>query len=198
MLKSHYQDNVLEAGCDEAGRGSLAGPVFAAAVILPAGFYHPELDDSKKLTVKQRNRLREYIEQHALAWAIGTADNLEIDSLNILHASILAMHRAIDKLVKKPGYLIIDGNYFKPVNGIPHRTIVRGDSEYASIAAASVLAKTSRDAYMQKLHAEFHHFGWDRNKGYPTLEHRQAISSYGITEYHRLTFRLLPVEDVIG
>jgi len=191
MLKGCYFKDVLEAGCDEAGRGSLAGPVFAAAVILPHGFYHPELNDSKKLTWKQRVKVREYIERHALAWAIGTADNIEIDSINILQASILAMHRAVSKLEIKPGHLIIDGNYFKPVPGIPHKTIIRGDSIYSSIAAASVMAKTSRDAYMQKIHNEYNNFGWDRNKGYPTREHRRAINRFGITEYHRKSFSLL-------
>jgi ribonuclease HII len=195
MLKDCYRKNIPEAGCDEAGRGCLAGPVFAAAVILPAGFYHPVLDDSKKLTPNQRLMLRVYIEEHALAWAIGTADNIEIDSINILNASILAMHRAIGRLKIKPRHLIIDGNYFKPVPGIPHRTIIRGDSQYASIAAASVLAKTSRDAYMQELHNEYYKFGWNRNKGYPTREHRRAIELFGITEYHRKTFSMSPAGE---
>jgi ribonuclease HII len=191
MLKTCFHKYVPEAGCDEAGRGCLAGPVFAAAVILPKGFYHPGLDDSKKLTEKQRTLLRVYIERHALAWAVAAADNLEIDRINILRASILAMHRAISLLPEKPGHLIIDGNYFESLNGIPYHTIIRGDSEYASIAAASVMAKTSRDVYMKKIHAEYHCFGWDKNKGYPTSEHRKAIERYGITEYHRRSFRLL-------
>jgi ribonuclease HII len=195
MLKDCYRKDIPEAGCDEAGRGCLAGPVFAAAVILPAGFYHPVLDDSKKLTPNQRLMLRVFIEEHAVAWAIGIADNIEIDSINILNASILAMHRAIGRLKIRPRHLIIDGNYFKPVPGIPHRTIIRGDSQYASIAAASVLAKTSRDAYMHELHNEYHIFGWDRNKGYPTREHRRAIELFGITEYHRKTFSMSPAEE---
>lgn len=195
MLKEYYCRDVTEAGCDEAGRGCLAGPVFAAAVILPSGFYHPVLNDSKKLTARQRLMLRAYIEEHALDWAIGTADNFEIDNLNILHASILAMHRAVKGLRIRPGHLIIDGNYFKPLNNIPFKTIIKGDSKYASIAAASVLAKTSRDAYMQELHIEYHKFGWDRNKGYPTRDHRKAIELFGITEYHRRTFSLLPADE---
>jgi ribonuclease HII len=195
VLKEYYCRDVTEAGCDEAGRGCLAGPVFAAAVILPSGFYHPVLNDSKKLTARQRLMLRAYIEEHALDWAIGTADNFEIDNLNILHASILAMHRAVKGLRIRPGHLIIDGNYFKPLNNIPFKTIIKGDSKYASIAAASVLAKTSRDAYMQELHIEYHKFGWDRNKGYPTRDHRKAIELFGITEYHRRTFSLLPADE---
>jgi len=195
VLKEYYCRDVTEAGCDEAGRGCLAGPVFAAAVILPSGFYHPVLNDSKKLTARQRLMLRAYIEEHALDWAIGTADNFEIDNLNILHASILAMHRAVKGLRIRPGHLIIDGNYFKPLNNIPFKTIIKGDSKYASIASASVLAKTSRDAYMQELHIEYHKFGWDRNKGYPTRDHRKAIELFGITEYHRRTFSLLPADE---
>ena len=194
MLHEKYIKNLLEAGCDEAGRGCLAGPVFAGAVILPEGFTHDELDDSKKLSEKQRYFLRGLIMEHALAWAVASVDNHEIDRINIRNASILAMHRAIEKLSRKPEHLIIDGNFFVPYNGIPYQTIIKGDSKYLSIAAASVLAKTFRDDYMIKLHAEQQHFGWDRNKGYPTREHRKAICSYGITKYHRRSFKLVPAD----
>lgn len=191
MLKSHFQENALEAGCDEAGRGCLAGPVFAAAVILPENYKHPVLNDSKKLNHRQREGLRIVIEKEALAWAVASCSPEEIDEINILNASILAMHRAIGKLSMLPGHLIIDGNRFKPYPGIPHTCIVKGDGKYLSIAAASVLAKTWRDEYMRKLDYEFPEYNWKQNKGYPTLRHREAISKHGTTVHHRMTFRLL-------
>lgn len=178
----------LEAGCDEAGRGCLAGPVFAAAVILPAYFQNDMLDDSKKLTEKQRYALRPVIEEQALAYAVGIVDNNEIDKINILNASFLAMHRAIDQLIVKPEHLLIDGNRFRAYPEIAHTCIVEGDGKFLSIAAASILAKTYRDDYMEILHAQFPHYGWLKNKGYPTLSHRRAISEAGITTYHRKTF----------
>ena len=178
----------LEAGCDEAGRGCLAGPVFAAAVILPADFENDLLDDSKKLNEKQRYILRPIIEKQALAFAVGIVDNNEIDQINILNASFLAMHRAIDLLNLKPEHLLIDGNRFKAYPKISHTCIVEGDGKFLSIAAASILAKTYRDDYMDILHAEFPHYGWLTNKGYPTLYHRRAICETGITGYHRKTF----------
>jgi ribonuclease HII len=191
MLKSHLQKQLIEAGCDEAGRGCLAGPVFAAAVILPGGYRHPILNDSKQLSHKQREKLRVEIERDALAWAVGICSPKEIDKINILNASFLAMHRAVDKLNIRPEHLLIDGNRFKPYKGIPHTCIVKGDSKFFSIAAASVLAKTYRDDYMVKLHREFPHYCWDSNKGYPTEAHRMAIFKHGTTEQHRMSFRLL-------
>lgn len=191
-LKAYFKEGVLEAGCDEAGRGCLAGPVFAAAVILPPNFSSDLLDDSKKLTARQREMLRPVIQEEALAWAVCMLSNEEIDRINILNASIMSMHGAVRKLTVKPEFLIIDGNRFKPYPDIPHCCIVKGDGKYYSIAAASVLAKTYRDDYMQKLHAEYPMYGWDRNKGYPTAVHRDSIRKYGITSYHRKTFRLLP------
>ncbi len=191
MLRPFYTAGVVEAGCDEAGRGCLAGPVYAAAVILPPGFTNPLLDDSKKLSSKTRDVLREVVEREALSFAIGVADVEEIDRINILNASILAMHRAVEKLKLNPGCLLVDGNRFKPCRDIPHLCIVRGDGIYASIAAASILAKTHRDGYMQTLHNHYPSYGWDRNKGYPTREHRLAIYESGPTEHHRRTFRLL-------
>jgi len=182
---------VFEAGCDEAGRGCLAGPVFAAAVILPADFSHPLLTDSKQLTERQRYAFRPEIEANSIAWAVAMVDNVKIDEINILNASILAMHQAIEKLEKLPEHLIIDGNRFKPFAKIPHKCIIKGDSKYYSIAAASVLAKTYRDDYMNHLHNEYSEYSWCNNKGYPTEAHRKAISLYGITKYHRKTFRLL-------
>jgi ribonuclease HII len=190
MLKSYLYHNLIEAGCDEAGRGCLAGPVVAAAVILPKNFKHPVLDDSKKLTARQRESLREEIMNSALAWNVAFVDNKEIDKLNILRASIKAMHLAIDGLSKKPGFLLIDGNRFFPYRDIKHKTIIKGDGLYFSIAAASVLAKTFRDEYMQKIHDEFPVYGWNRNKGYATLFHRNAIKEHGITGYHRRSFSL--------
>jgi len=180
-----------ECGTDEAGRGCLAGPVVAAAVILPDDFECPELNDSKQLTEKQRDALRPFIEKNALAWAIGIVDNIEIDRINILNASILAMHKAIENLQLQPQFIISDGNRFKPYKNIPHQTIVKGDGKYLSIAAASVLAKTHRDELMQQLHAEYPHFDWDKNKAYPTKAHRRAIELNGTTPYHRMTFNLL-------
>ncbi|MBI9064636.1 MAG: ribonuclease HII [Marinilabiliaceae bacterium] len=181
----------IEAGCDEAGRGCLAGPVVAAAVILPKTFTHELLNDSKKLTEKQREKLRPIIEEVALAWAVGIVDHKEIDDINILNASFLAMHRAVDQLKRKPQHLLIDGNRFKAYKEIPHTCIVKGDGKYLSIAAASILAKTHRDEWMNKAHAEYPQYAWDRNKGYPTKAHRAAIAEHGVTPLHRMTFRLL-------
>ncbi len=198
MLKSFYREGVVEAGCDEAGRGSLAGPVFAAAVILPRKFRNKWLNDSKKLTAKRRDQLRTVIEQEALAFGVGWVPEKEIDNINILNASILAMHRAIDHLQTLPEYLIIDGNRFKPYNTIAHACIVKGDAIYASIAAASILAKTHRDEYMKKLHEAYPHYGWDRNMGYPTRAHREALMKYGPTPHHRRSFRLLDEQLRLG
>jgi len=191
MLRSFLNKNILEAGCDEAGRGCLAGPVFAAAVILPEDYSHPILNDSKQLSHKQREKLRLEIEKDALAWAVGICSPEEIDEINILNASFLAMHRAVEKLSIRPEHLLIDGNRFKPYPGIPHSCIVKGDSKFFSIAAASVLAKTYRDDLMESLHLEFPHYHWDSNKGYPTMAHRTAILESGITIHHRMSFRLL-------
>lgn len=188
MLKSSFSENFIEAGCDEAGRGCLAGPVFAAAVILPLNYNNPLLNDSKKLTVSQRNKLRVIIEEDALSWAVATVDNTEIDRINILNASILAMHRALEQLGKQPELILIDGNRFKPFKIIPYHTIIKGDGIYMSIAAASVLAKTHRDEFMQKHHINYPDYGWDRNKGYPTLEHRKAVLQLGFSPLHRQTF----------
>ena len=190
-LKGNFSAFSLECGCDEAGRGCLAGPVVAAAVILPQNFECPLLNDSKQLTELQREALRPIIEKEALAWAVAEVDNHEIDEINILNASILAMHRAVQKLTTRPEFIIVDGNRFKPFEDIPHQTIVKGDSKYLSIAAASVLAKTYRDELMQTLHAEFPHYDWDKNKAYPTLKHRASIREHGTTGYHRMTFNLL-------
>jgi len=192
MLLSCFNRNCLEAGCDEAGRGCLAGAVFASAVILPPDFVCEELNDSKQLSEKQRNLLRRFIEKEALAWAIGIVYPDEIDRINILNASFLAMHRALDKLTIRPQHLLIDGNRFKPYKDIPHTTIVKGDGKYLSIAAASVLAKTHRDEYMMRLHEEFPSYNWINNKGYPTKKHRKAIKEIGTTPYHRMSFNLLP------
>lgn len=191
MLASKYKANCLEAGCDEAGRGCLAGPVVAAAVILPENFSNELLNDSKQLSEKQRENLRPIIEQEALAWAVAFVDNHEIDRINILNASILAMHRALDQLATRPEHIIVDGNRFKTYQEIPHLCIVKGDGKYMSIAAASVLAKTHRDEYMRRLHAQFPVYNWGKNKGYPTREHRRGIEQYGTTDYHRLSFTLL-------
>ena len=190
-LASYFTVDCIEAGCDEAGRGCLAGPVFAAAVILPADFSSPLLNDSKQLTENQRYALRPIIEQQALAWSVARVDAPEIDKINILNASILAMHRAVDGLSLRPEHLIIDGNRFKKYQDIPHHTIVKGDGKYLSIAAASVLAKTYRDDYMAALADEFPQYDWKSNKGYPTVKHRRGIEMYGTTPYHRMTFRLL-------
>jgi ribonuclease HII len=190
-LKPFLQNGRLEAGCDEAGRGCLAGAVYAAAVILPADFYHPLLNDSKQISEKQRYELRPYIEENAVAYAVAWIDNTEIDKINILNASILAMHRALDKLNTAPDFILIDGNRFKPYKGISYQCIVKGDASYASIAAASVLAKTYRDDYMKELAAEYPYYDWEHNKGYPTRKHRAAIAKYGVTPYHRTSYKLL-------
>ena len=188
MLENSYQIELLEAGCDEAGRGCLAGSVFAAAVILPPDFYHPLLNDSKQMTERQRNMLRPIIEREAVAWAVAEVTAARIDEINILKASIEGMNIAAASLKVAPEFLAIDGNRFISHNGLPYKCIVKGDGKYANIAAASVLAKTHRDEYMMRLHEEFPNYGWDRNKGYPTKEHRLAIREYGLTPYHRLSF----------
>lgn len=188
-LRPYYHPTLLEAGCDEAGRGCLAGPVVAAAVILPKDFYHPLLNDSKQLTEKQRIQLKPVIEQAAIAYAVGMVDNDQIDVINILNASIRAMHLAVDQLAVTPRLLLIDGNRFKPYKDIQHACIVKGDSLYASIAAASVLAKTARDELMEGLAEEYPHYGWKNNKGYPTRQHRDAIKTHGATNYHRKSFK---------
>ncbi len=192
MLEKYFDYSLIEAGCDEAGRGCLAGPVFAAAVILSKDFENELLNDSKQLSEKQRNYLRPIIEKEAIAWAVGLVDNKEIDKINILNASFLAMHRAIQKLKIKPELLLIDGNRFNKYKKIPHHCIIQGDGKYLSIAAASILAKTHRDEYMHKLHLEFPYYGWANNKAYATLEHRDAIALQGTSPYHRISFRLLP------
>jgi len=191
MLLPYLNENLIEAGCDEAGRGCLAGSVFAAAVILPHDFKNELLNDSKQLTEKQRYALREVIEKAAVTWAVGIVTPEEIDKINILNASILAMHRAVDQLNLTPEHLLIDGNRFKNYKEIPHTTVVKGDGKYLSIAAASILAKTYRDDYMNRLHEEFPVYDWDHNKGYPTKKHRAAIALHGTTPYHRMTFNLL-------
>ena len=191
MLLSSFLPGIIEAGCDEAGRGCLAGPVCCAAVILPPDFSCPDLNDSKKLSERKRNELRPYIENNALAWAVAFIDNNEIDEINILNASIKGMHKALDGLRIKPEHIIVDGNRFYPYGDIPHKTIVKGDAKYMSIAAASVLAKTHRDELMNRCHLSFPEFGWDINKGYPTKKHREAIKIFGITDLHRKTFRLI-------
>jgi len=190
MLKSFLYRNLIEAGCDEAGRGCLAGPVVAAAVILPKNYRHPVLNDSKKLSPKQRALLRDEIINSAIAWKVAFVDNTEIDEMNILRASIKAMHIAIEGLEKVPQFLLIDGNRFYPNKDIMYKTIIRGDSLFFSIAAASVLAKTYRDEYMEKIHFEFPDYGWNKNKGYPTSFHREAILKHGVTPYHRKSFTL--------
>ncbi len=191
-LKKFYLKNTVEVGTDEAGRGCLAGPVVAAAVILPSNFDHPLLNDSKQLTEKQRTILRPIIEEKALAFGVAFVSEEKIDEINILQASILAMHRSIEKLSIMPEHIIVDGNKFKPFKNIPHTTVVKGDAKFMSIAAASVLAKTHRDAFMQKIDAEYPNYCWNQNKGYPTKKHRDAIREFGATLYHRKTFKLLP------
>ena len=191
MLASHYYEGKVEAGCDEAGRGCLAGSVYAAAVIFHENYQNEELNDSKKLTDKRRKQLREIIQRDAVAWAVGIVTPEEIDKINILNASILAMHRALDQLKVRPEAVIVDGNRFKPYQSLPHTTIVKGDGKYLSIAAASILAKTYRDDYMDKLAEEYPQYDWLSNKGYPTKKHREAIRQYGITPYHRKTFNML-------
>ncbi len=192
MLKGYFHKTGIEAGCDEAGRGCLAGPVFAAAVILPKKFRNTLLNDSKKLSDKQRKILRPIIEEQALAWSVATVEAAEIDQINILNASFLAMHKAVTTLSSVPELLLIDGNRFKKYKNIPHQCIIEGDGKYLSIAAASVLAKTYRDDYMDQLHDEFPMYHWINNKGYGTLKHRDAIRQYGFCRHHRMSFRLLP------
>jgi ribonuclease HII len=194
-LLSFHQAELLEAGCDEAGRGCLAGPVFAAAVILPADFYHPWLNDSKQVSEKNRNTLREIIEKESLAWAVAEVSAEEIDRINILKSSLLAMHRALDKLDMRPQFILVDGNKFHPYPATPHLCVVKGDGKYASIAAASVLAKTHRDEAILRLHEEYPHYQWQKNKGYPTEAHREAIRQHGISPWHRRSFQLLPLEE---
>ncbi len=190
LLLPFFQDRFVEAGVDEAGRGCYAGPVFAAAIILPKDFYHPLLNDSKKMTEKHRYELRPVIEKYALAWAVASVSNEEIDNINILQASFKAMHLAVAKLSMTPELLLVDGNRFKPYKTIPHQCVIKGDGTYSSIAAASVLAKTCRDDYMNSLHQEFDFYAWNRNKGYGTQEHRNAIAQYGICRYHRKSFKI--------
>lgn len=196
-LSNYLHEDLIEAGCDEAGRGPLAGPVYAAAVILPKDFYHPLLNDSKKMTEKARETLRPIIEREALAWAVVEVSAEEIDSINILNASITGMQRAVRKLSIRPDFLLIDGNRFKPCDGIPHQCVVKGDATYASIAAASVLAKTYRDEHMRRLALEFPQYGWDRNMGYPTKEHVDAIIAHGYTPHHRKSFHVKQLEPTL-
>ena len=191
-LKASFQDSLIEAGIDEAGRGCLAGPVVAAAVILPHDFNDPELNDSKKLTEKQRERICKNIKSYAYAWAIAVVDNVQIDEINILQATYCAMHKAINQLSQQPDILLVDGNRFKPYPGIHHHCIIKGDATFQSIAAASILAKTHRDNLMLEMHLQYPLYGWNQNKGYPTKYHRQAIRDFGITPLHRITFQLLP------
>lgn len=191
LLPNCHCSGIREAGCDEAGRGCLAGPVFAAAVILPEGFTHPWLNDSKQLSERRRNELRAVIENEAVAWAVGIVDNEEIDRINILNASIQAMHRALDGLTVRPGAVIVDGNRFKPYGDLPWTTFVKGDGRFGNIAAASILAKTHRDEFMTRAAERYPHYGWEINKGYPTAAHRRAIEAYGPCELHRRSFRLL-------
>lgn len=196
MLKNYYEQGRVEAGCDEAGRGCLAGSVYAAAVILPPDYHNERLNDSKKLTARQRYALRQDIERYAVAWAVGVVTPQEIDQINILNASILAMHRALDQLQVRPEAIIVDGNRFKPYRDLPHTTIVKGDGKYLSIAAASILAKTYRDDEMVRLAQEYPDYDWQHNMGYPTRKHREAIRQHGITPYHRRTFNLLGSEEL--
>jgi ribonuclease HII len=192
MLENSFDINKTEAGLDEAGRGCYAGPVFAAAVVLPKDFYHPLLNDSKKLTEKNRDFLRPIIEREAIVFGVAAVDHNEIDKINILQASYKAMHLSIDQLKKKPELLLIDGNRFKAYKKIPHQCIIKGDGKYSNIAAASILAKTYRDEYMQNIHLEYPHYCWNKNKGYGTADHRRAIEEFGLCEYHRKTFKILP------
>lgn len=196
MLKNYYEQGRVEAGCDEAGRGCLAGSVYAAAVILPPDYHNERLNDSKKLTARQRYALRQDIERDAVAWAVGVVTPQEIDQINILNASILAMHRALDQLQVRPEAIIVDGNRFKPYRDLPHTTIVKGDGKYLSIAAASILAKTYRDDEMVRLAQEYPDYDWQHNMGYPTRKHREAIRQHSITPYHRRTFNLLGSEEL--
>lgn len=194
MLKPYFQTEKIEAGCDEAGRGCLAGPVVAAAVILPKDYHHDELNDSKQLTEKQRCSIKKDIIKDAISWGVGVASPGEIDDINILNASYLAMHRAIEQLKLRPELLLIDGNRFKPFNEIPHECIIKGDGKYFSIAAASVLAKTYRDDLMRQLAIEFPEYGWETNVGYPTAAHREGLKAHGSTPHHRMSFQLLPIQ----
>jgi len=194
LLKRFYKKELIEAGCDEAGRGCLAGPVFAASVILPASFRHPLLNDSKQVSEQDRDELRPIIEKKAIAWAVAMVDHIEIDRINILMASFKAMHLAVDQLAVRPDLLLIDGHIFSPYFGIVHHCVVGGDAIYASIAAASILAKTHRDEYMLRLHEEYPHYGWNENKGYATRYHREKITEYGISPYHRKTFGICKSE----
>lgn len=196
MLDTFYNKEEIEAGCDEAGRGCLAGPVVAAAVILPSDFYHPLLNDSKKLTPVKRKKLVPIIKSEAISYGIAFVDHIEIDEINILNASFKAMHLAIDKLQTKPTSLLIDGNRFNPYGNLQHHCMVKGDGRFASIAAASILAKETRDDYMEELHLEFPDYGWNGNKGYPTKKHREAIKNSGVTPYHRKSFTLLPPPEL--
>ena len=196
MLESHYYKDMIEAGCDEAGRGCLAGSVYAAAVILPPNYQNADLNDSKKLTDKKRKALREQIERDAVAWAVGVVTPEEIDQINILNASFLAMHRALDQLKVRPEAVIVDGNRFKPYQDLPYTTIVKGDGKYLAIAAASILAKTYRDDYMDALAEEYPQYDWKSNKGYPTKKHRAAIKEFGPTPYHRMSYNLLGTEEL--
>ncbi len=197
MLSAYYQEDLIEAGCDEAGRGCYAGPVFAAAVILPKDFYHPLLNDSKQVSEKNRLVLKDVIEKNAIAWAVAKIEHDEIDKINILKASIKAMHLAIGKLTTQPEFLLIDGNRFQKYQQIPHQCIIKGDGKFASIAAASILAKTHRDAHMKKLHKKFPAYNWASNKGYGTLDHRNAIAAIGLCKYHRKSFSILPKEQTM-
>lgn len=198
MLKSYFKKGVVEAGCDEAGRGCLAGPVFAASVILPPNYKNKILDDSKKLNEKKRLLLREQIMQDAIDYKIAMVDHLEIDEINVLNASFLGMHRAVEQLQTKPELLLIDGNRFKKHATIPHECVIKGDGKFMSIAAASILAKTSRDEFMEKIHGEFPAYRWNINKGYPTKAHRDAIREFGPTSYHRMSFTLLPLGEQLS
>ena len=194
MLKSYFNKQGIEAGCDEAGRGCLAGPVYAAAVILPKDYKNSILNDSKQISEKKREILRIEIEKEAISFGVGVVDNIEIDEINILNASFLAMHRAVEQLQTTPELLLIDGNRFKPYPNIPHECIVKGDAKFLSIAAASILAKTYRDDFLMKMHEEFPFYDWHKNKAYPTKVHREGIRKHGTTKYHRMCFRLLPEE----
>jgi len=197
MLLPYYQDQMLEAGCDEAGRGCYAGPVFAAAVILPRDFHHPLLNDSKLMTPDERKEVKSFIKANAISYAVAMVDNDEIDEINILQASFKAMHLALDKLRKRPAYLLIDGNRFNRYRSLKHSCIIKGDGQYASIAAASVLAKTHRDSYMRQLHKEFPYYNWKSNKGYGTPEHRMAIVAHGLCKYHRKSFAIDPAQATL-
>lgn len=197
LLLPYHNPDLIEAGCDEAGRGCLAGPVYAAAVILPKDFYHPLLNDSKQLTARQRERLRPIIEENAISWSVVAVSPQEIDEINILRASITGMHRALDNLSVRPQSILVDGNKFHKYNNIPHLCVIKGDGKYASIAAASILAKTHRDEYMLKIAQEYPQYGWEKNMAYPTKQHREAIAKYGITPHHRLSYKLVDDEPTL-